>query len=94
MINEVFMSIERVKQYFEKLGIKERIREFDVSSATVELAAKALDCDEARIAKTLSFDVNGETVLIVAAGDCRIDNAKFKHFFCDKGKDAVARRSS
>lgn len=86
MINEVYMSIERVKQYFEKLGIKERIKEFDVSSATVELAAKALDCDAARIAKTLSFDVNGETVLIVAAGDCRIDNAKFKHFFATKAK--------
>lgn len=80
------MSIERVRKYFEAYGIGERIMEFPVSSATVELAAQALKCEPARIAKTLAFDCGGETVLIVAAGDCKIDNAKYKQIFHYKAK--------
>ena len=75
------MSIERVKDYFRTKGIEERIQEFDISSATVALAAKALNCEENRIAKTLSFRVGDEAVLIVAAGDAKIDNAKYKAQF-------------
>lgn len=80
------MSIERVKEYFGKFGIAERVREFEVSSATVALAAEALGCAEERIAKTLSFNVNGECVLIVTAGDTKIDNPKFKGVFGTKAK--------
>ena len=80
------MSIERVKRYFAAYGMEDRIREFPVSSATVELAAAALGCEGCRIAKTLSFLVDGAPVLIVAAGDARIDNGKFKAFFHTKAK--------
>ena len=80
------MSIERVKQYFEPYGMADRIREFPVSSATVELAAAALGCEGCRIAKTLSFSVDGAAVLIVAAGDARVDNSKFKAFFHTKAR--------
>ncbi len=80
------MAIEKVRAYFESLGIADRIREFDVSSATVELAAAALNCEPCRIAKSLSFLVNGAPVLIVAAGDARIDNAKYKARFGVKAK--------
>ena len=80
------MSIERVRAYFEKYKRAERIREFDVSSATVELAAAALCCEPRRIAKTLSFLVDGHAVLVVAAGDARIDNSKYKAQFCTKAK--------
>ena len=80
------MSIEKVKEYMAGLGIADRILEFDVSSATVELAAKALGCEERRIAKTLSFHVGGRVVLIVAAGDARIDNQKYKARFGTKAK--------
>lgn len=80
------MSIEKVKEYFKYLGISERIIEFDVSSATVELAAAALGCDGKRIAKTLSFKLDDDCILIVAAGDARVDNAKFKAFFGRKAK--------
>ena len=75
------MSIERVKEYFQSYGIENRIQEFEVSSATVELAAAALSCDPARIAKTLSFLVEDHAVLIVAAGDAKVDNAKYKAGF-------------
>ncbi len=75
------MAIERVREYFKALGIEERIREFEVSSATVALAAKALGCEEQRIAKTLSFKTADDTVLIVCAGDARIDNPKYKAQF-------------
>ena len=71
------MSIERVRKYFRECGMEERIQEFDVSSATVELAAAALRCAPERIAKTLSFLVEGHGVLVVVAGDARIDNAKY-----------------
>ena len=89
------MSIDRVKDYFKNQGMEGRVQEFTVSSATVELAAQALHCEPCRIAKTLSFNVNGTPVLIVAAGDARIDNPKFKAQFASKAKmlspdDAVA----
>lgn len=80
------MAIEKVKQYFSEIGIAERIREFDVSSATVELAAVALECEPCRIAKTLSFMVDGHAVLIVTSGDAKIDNSKFKAQFGTKAK--------
>lgn len=80
------MSIERVRAYFKELGMDNRILEFDVSSATVALAARALNCEECRIAKTLSFHAGERVVLIVAAGDARIDNAKYKAQFGTKAK--------
>lgn len=80
------MAIEKVKKYFEEKGIADRILEFEVSSATVALAAKALQCEENRIAKTLSFHVGEKIVLIVAAGDAKIDNAKYKAQFGVKAK--------
>lgn len=80
------MSIERVREEFEKLGIADRIIEFDVSSATVDLAAAALGCEGKRIAKTLSFTTGDNAILIVAAGDAKIDNAKYKAFFHVKAK--------
>ena len=80
------MSIELVRAYFNRLGIEDRVLEFPVSSATVELAAQALSCDPARIAKTLSFKVNDAPILIVAAGDTKVDNSKFKGFFHTKAK--------
>ena len=80
------MSIEKVKVYFASAGLAERVQEFDVSSATVALAAEALHCEPARIAKTLSF-VSGEgALLIVAAGDAKVDNPKFKARFGIKAK--------
>ena len=80
------MSIERVRPYLEGRGMADRIKEFDVSSATVELAAAALGCEGKRIAKTLSFMVNGKAILIVAAGDAKVDNSKYKAFFGIKAK--------
>ncbi|MBR3766893.1 MAG: YbaK/EbsC family protein [Clostridia bacterium] len=80
------MAIEKVIEYFENLGIAEKIKQFEVSSATVELAAKALGCEGARIAKTLSFLVDDSAVLVVTAGDMKIDNQKFKAFFHTKAK--------
>lgn len=80
------MSIQRVREFFKEKNIEERIREFDVSSATVELAAQALGCEPERIAKSLSFSVNGEPVLVVAAGDVKIDNPKYKAQFATKAK--------
>ena len=80
------MSIERVRERFAELGIAQRIMEFSVSSATVELAAEALGCEGARIAKTLSFKIGDSPILIVAAGDARIDNAKYKAKFSAKAK--------
>ncbi len=80
------MSIEKVKAYFKTKGIDERIQEFEISSATVSLAAKALHCEESRIAKTLSFHIGEKVILIVAAGDAKIDNAKYKAQFGTKAK--------
>ena len=78
------MAIEKVREYFKSFGIEDRILEFEVSSATVELAAAALGCEGKRIAKTLSFSVNGEPILIVAAGDAKIANPKYKAQFGTK----------
>ncbi|MEA4965750.1 MAG: YbaK/EbsC family protein [Oscillospiraceae bacterium] len=81
------MSIERVKHYFRELGMEDRILEFDVSSATVELAAQAAGVEPARIAKTLSFLLKDDRcVLVVTAGDAKVDNAKYKAFFGVKAK--------
>ena len=80
------MAIEKVKKYFNEFGMEQRIQEFEVSSATVELAAKALSCEPGRIAKTLSFLANGAPILIVTAGDAKIDNAKYKKQFGAKAK--------
>ena len=80
------MSIERVRAYFRSYGIEDRIQELDHSSATVALAAEALGTEPCRIAKTLSFLVDGSPILIVAAGDARINNTKYKAFFGTKAK--------
>ena len=80
------MAIEKVREYFKKWNMEDRILEFDVSSATVELAAQALHCEGARIAKTLSFHVGDQAILIVTAGDTKIDNAKYKATFGTKAK--------
>lgn len=80
------MAIEEVKKYFSEYGIENRIKEFDESSATVELAAKAVGCEPCRIAKTLSFIVDGKPILIVTAGDAKVDNQKYKAKFNTKAK--------
>lgn len=87
------MSIQLVRSYFSSFGIHDRILEFPVSSATVELAAQALNCTPARIAKTLSFMVDDAPVLIVTAGDAKIDNSKFKSFFHTKAKMLTAEQA-
>lgn len=80
------MAIEKVREYFKNYGIEDRILEFTVSSATVALAAEALGCEPERIAKTLSFKVDDKAILIVAAGDTKIDNPKYKAEFGTKAK--------
>lgn len=80
------MSIERARAYFKKFDMENRILEFDVSSATVELAAQALSCEPARIAKSLSFKIDERILLILAAGDAKIDNKKYKAAFGAKAK--------
>ena len=80
------MSVEKVRAYLTPYGVAQRIRELEVSSATVELAAAALGVAPARIAKTLSFKVGERPILVVAAGDARIDNSKYKHFFGVKAR--------
>lgn len=81
------MGIEHGRAYFRALGIEDRVLEFDVSSATVELAAQALGVEGARIAKTLSFKIaEDKAILILAAGDARIDNHKYKDKFHVKAK--------
>ena len=80
------MAIDKVKDYFKQYGIQDKILEFPVSSATVELAAQALNTDGCRIAKTLSFSVNDSPILIVAAGDAKVDNKKYKTYFGAKAK--------
>lgn len=80
------MSIEKVREYLKKFGLDNKIMEFDVSSATVKEAAIALNCKEQEIAKTLSFIVNDRPVLIVTAGDSKVDNSKFKTKFNVKAK--------
>lgn len=80
------MSIERGRAYLKSYGVEGRILEFEVSSATVELAAEAVGCQPARIAKTLSFLIGETAVLIVAAGDAKVDNSKYKAQFHTKAK--------
>lgn len=80
------MSVEKVYDYFKKFNMENRILQFDKSSATVELAAKAVGCDPAKIAKSLTFEVDNMPIMIVTAGDAKIDNSKFKAFFQTKAK--------
>ena len=80
------MSIDSVRAFFRSQGMEDEILEFDESSATVELAAHAVGCEPARIAKTLSFDLAGETIVVVTAGDMRIAGSKFKAVFHGKPK--------
>ena len=84
--SENHMAIERVRAYLEQYGAADRVLEFGVSSATVELAAKALGCEPGRIAKSLSFGVGEGYIVIVTAGDCKIDNAKYKAKFHAKAR--------
>ena len=80
------MSIQKVREYFKQFGIEDRIREFDVSSATVELAAVAVGVEGARIAKSMSFKVGEEPIIIVVAGDAKVDNSRYKAQFHTKAK--------
>ena len=80
------MSIEKARAHLARHGLDDRIQEFTVSSATVALAAEALGCEPARIAKSLSFEKGEGAILVIAAGDARIDNAKFKQRFGMKAK--------
>lgn len=84
------MAIEKVREFFRSRGMEDRVMEFETSSATVELAAQAVGTDPARIAKTLSFYVGDRVALIVAAGDARIDNPKYKAQFHTKAKMLAA----
>ena len=80
------MSVEKVREYLTPYGVADRMQLFEVSSATVELAAVAVGVEGARIAKTLSFKIGEDPLLIVAAGDAKVDNSKYKHFFGTKAK--------
>lgn len=80
------MSIEKCKEYFKQFGMEQSVLEFSVSSVTVELAAQALGVEGARIAKTLSFMVGEQPVLILMAGDVKVDNPKYKAVFHTKAK--------
>lgn len=86
------MSIDQARARLREAGLEDRIIEFTVSSATVALAAQALQCEPAHIAKTLSFEHGEGAILVVAAGDARIDNAKFKHRFGMKARMLSADR--
>jgi len=86
------MAIEKVRDYFKQWGLAEKILEFETSSATVELAAQALGCAPERIAKTLSFQVDDGCILVVTAGDAKINNAKFKAQFHTKAKMLAAEK--
>lgn len=80
------MSLVKAKGYLQKYGLEDKIMEFSVSSATVEEAAKAINCKEEEIVKTLSFIVEDKPILIAVAGDSKIDNSKFKAEFHTKAK--------
>ena len=80
------MSIQKVREYFKQFGIEDRIREFEVSSATVDLAAIAVGVEGARIAKSLSFKVDDQPIIIVVAGDAKVDNSAYKKYFHTKAK--------
>ena len=80
------MASEKVREYFSQYGLADRILEFDVSSETVELAAQAIGCESKQIAKSMSFLLNDQAILIVTSGDARISNPKFKEQFKTKAK--------
>jgi prolyl-tRNA editing enzyme YbaK/EbsC (Cys-tRNA(Pro) deacylase) len=80
------MSLQKVRDYFKQYNMENKIKTFDVSSATVELAAIALNCEPERIAKTLSFKISGRCLIVVTAGDAKIDNKKYKAYFNAKAK--------
>ena len=80
------MSLEKAKEYLKEYSLDNKVMEFEVSSATVEQAAKALNCEEQEIAKTLSFIIGGKPILIVVAGDSKVDNGKYKSEFHTKAK--------
>lgn len=80
------MAIEKVRKYLKQFNLDDKILEFETSSATVQLAAETLNCEPGRIAKTMSFIVNEEPILIVLAGDIKIDNSKYKAEFHTKAK--------
>jgi prolyl-tRNA editing enzyme YbaK/EbsC (Cys-tRNA(Pro) deacylase) len=84
------MAIEKVRQYFKQWNMEDKILEFEVSSATVELAAQALNCEPQRIAKSLAFKMDERCILVVAAGDTKVDNAKYKAQFGQKAKMLTA----
>lgn len=88
------MSIEKCRAFFAAFNMQDRILEFPVSSATVELAAVAVGCEPARIAKTLSFMLDDGPILIVAAGDAKVDNAKYKGRFQKKAKMLTVEEAS
>ena len=88
------MSMERARAHLKKYNLDGKIQEFEVSSATVELAAQAVGVEPARIAKTLSYLVDGAAILIVAAGDIRVDNRKFKDTFHTKAKMLTAEQAA
>ena len=80
------MSFNKVYEFFKEKGLSDRVMEFDESSATVELAAQAIGCEPARIAKTMSFLIDDKAILIVTAGNVKIDNKKYKAYFHTKAK--------
>ena len=80
------MSIEKVREYFKGYNMEDKVLEFELSSATVRLAAIALGTEEARIAKTMSFKKDEGCILVITAGDVKIDNAKYRHTFGLKAK--------
>ena len=80
------MSVEKVRNYLKQFNLDEKIMQFDVSSATVELAALAVGCESSHIAKSLTFLVNDKPIMIVCAGDTKIDNSKYKAVFGEKAK--------
>ena len=80
------MAIDKVKAFFAKMNMADRVVEFEASSATVDLAAARIGCEPKRIAKTLSFMADRGPILVVAAGDARVDNAKYKAQFGVKAK--------
>lgn len=80
------MSIDKVKNYLKKYSYDDKILEFDKSSATVELAAKAIGCKESEILKTLSFKINDDCIVVCVSGDSRVDNRKYKDLFNVKAR--------
>ena len=84
------MSFDVVKNYFDSVGLLDRVKHFDVSSATVDLAAKAIGCEPCKIAKSLTFMAKESPIMVVTAGDAKIDNSKYKSTFGLKAKMLTA----